>query len=348
MEEKLKNIVILRTDRIGEVLLSTVAVDAVRERYPEARITFVTSGYSRDIVEGRPGIEDIIVCDTVRKGNVFIKAFKLFALLRKGRFDAAVVLNPHKALHLACYMAGIPERIGYDRKWGELLTRKIKDERAKGEKHEVEYTADLLRLLDPDIRVSAPRLAVDRQAEERVEKMLADKGMVLYRPLVVVHPGSSNPAKMWPAARYAELIKKLKEEIYCDVGIIGGEEERDLVRKIITEADEDVADMTGALGLKELAAFIKKARLFIGNDAGPMHMAAALDVPVLAIFGRNIAGAGPVRWRPWGDGNVVIHENPGCSPCGDASCANGYRCMDLVTVEKVFGAAKEMLRDGRE
>ena len=339
----MNNIVILRTDRIGEVLLSTVAVDAVKRRYPEARVSFVTSEYSRPVIEGRADIERIITVDTMKKGENFVKAAKLASSVRKGGFDTAVVLNPHRVLHLACFLAGIPRRVGYDRKWGFLLTDKAPDERDKGEKHEIEYTMELLGKLDIKDAPPSPQLSVREKSEKSVEEVLSRMGVDKASRLVAVHPGSSNPAKIWPPENYAGLIRRILSELDCRIAVIGSKVEKDLDEGIIREADKEVIDLTGALDLKELAALLKRSAVFVGNDTGPMHMAAALGTPVVAIFGRNIPGAGPKRWCPWGKKNVVFHEDPGCDPCYDTKCPYDHKCLRAVTVDAVFEAVKGLL-----
>ena len=338
-----KNIVILRTDRIGEVLLSTAAVTALRRRYPECKITFVTSEYSRPLVEGRTDIKEVITVDTFTKDGWVSKAIVLASILRREKFDVAVVLNPHKMLHLACFLAGVPHRIGYDRKWGFLLTDKITDERDKGEKHEVEYTMDLLRLLGVTAPAPKVSLHVGVASDDAVDDILYSKGARPGRSLVVVHPGSSNPAKIWPGERYSELIRRIKTEMDVDVAVLGGRSEKDLAEKIIKEAAVDVLSLVAELDLKELGAILKRSDLFIGNDAGPMHMASALHTPVIAIFGRNIPGVSPRRWRPWGEGNVVFHETPGCDPCHDTTCPYDYKCLKSITVDAVFSEVKRIV-----
>jgi heptosyltransferase-2 len=343
MRDKSKNIVILRTDRIGEVLLSTAAVDAIKDRHPDARVSFVTSGYSRPLLEDRGDIEQVITAETMTGGRCFQKAISLAGKLRAGRYDIAIVLNPHKMLHLACFLAGIPRRIGYDRKWGILLTDRFRDDRDKGDRHEVECTMELLERAGMDIGRPQISLEVNKSSEKRVEELLSGKGISGDSSLVAVHPGSSNPAKIWPGRNYSEIIRRMKQGLGCDVAVLGSEEEKDLAGKIIRQAGVEVIDLTGELDLKELAAFLKKAALFVGNDTGPMHMAAALKVPVIAIFGRNIPGVSPVRWRPWGEGHVVFHEDPGCDPCNDTECRNDFKCLRSVTTDAVFKAIEQIL-----
>lgn len=344
MNEKIKNIVILRTDRIGEVLLSTVAADAIKKHYPKARITFVTSSYSRQIVEGRDNIDEVIIAETMHGKNRLGRALRLAILMKERKFDASIVLNPHRTLHLACFLAGIPRRLGYDRKWSFLLTEKIADERYMGEKHEIEYTMDLLRLLGIDEKAQSPRLPLNTQAENVIERILLSKDIDQDLPLVAIHPGSSNPAKIWSHERYGELIKRLKQEVPCNIVVLGSKTESVLTRNMIQEVGEEVIDLIGLLDIKELTALIRRTDLFISNDTGPMHMAAALDVPVIAIFGRNIPGVSPRRWRPWGDKHMVFHEDVACDPCYDTACPYGYKCMRMITVDMVFEAAKEMLK----
>jgi lipopolysaccharide heptosyltransferase II len=343
MEKKFENIVILRTDRIGEVLLSSAVVDAIKDRHHDARISFVTSEYSSPLLENRSDIERVLTADTMTKGGCFSRAISLARELRSGGYDTAIVLNPHKMLHLACFLAGIPRRIGYDRKWGFFLTDKFRDDRNRGDRHEIECTVELLERAGIGVGRPQLRLELDKNAEEKVKELLSEKGITGERPLVLIHPGSSNPAKIWPGENYAEIIRRIKKDLGCDIAVLGSKEEGALAGKIIRESEVGAIDLTGALDLKELAAVLKRSALFIGNDTGPMHMAAALKVPVIAIFGRNIPGVSPMRWRPWGDGHMVFHEDPGCDPCYDTECPYDYKCLRSVTADIVFKTAKKIL-----
>jgi heptosyltransferase-2 len=323
-----KKIVIMRTDRIGEVLLSTIAVDAVRKQYPVSSVTFVTSAYSKPLIEGRDDLDEVITADTKSKKKWIVKAVQLASVLRKRKFDLAIILNPHKMLHLAVFLAGIPCRAGYSRKWGFLLNRKIRDERGEGKKHEVEYTMDLLRSLGIEEMEPVLHLPVEERAEGSITKIFSKKGIDPDKPVIAIHPGSSNPVKIWSSDSYAELVRKVKTELNCNVVILGTADERILSEDIIKKANRGAINLVGDLDLKELAALLARSALFIGNDTGPMHMAAALGVPVIAIFRQEAPGAGPTRWRPWGEGHVVFHESPG----------------EEVAVGKVFEAVKKIMK----
>ncbi len=346
MKGNIKNIAIFRTDRIGEVLLSTVAVTAIKEHYPEADISFITSEYSKSLLGGRGDIKKILTVNTYSKNKWLLRSIKLALVLKKNRFDMAVILAPHKMLHLACFLAGIPNRLGYDRKWGCLLTKKITDERGNGNKHETEYTMDLLKEIGINTPTPKPKLFVDNEAEVIVDDFIQQHGLEAEsRPLVVMHPGSSNPAKIWTKNRYVELIKKLKATVNCCIVMVGDKNDREFAGKVIEKTGLNVLNTSSMFDLKELAAFLRRADLFIGSDTGPMHMAVALDVPVIVIFGRNVPGVSPVRWGPCGDGHVVLHEPCDSDVCYDTDCPYGYKCLENVTSEAVCEAASKILAD---
>ena len=341
----IKTLVILRTDRNGKVLLSTVAIDAVKDQFPNVEISFVTSTYSKSLLEDRDNVKEIFTFDIFKEKGIFWNAIALAKKLKAAKFDTSVTLNPHKVLHLACFFAGIPLRIGYDRKWGFLLNKKIRDKRDEGKKHEIEYTYDLLALLGVTKPVKGPYLPVNKKAEESLAGILTGKGIFSDKKMIVIHPGSSNPSKIWSWRNYVELIKRIKKNIYSNVVLVGSEQEKDISGKIMENSGEDVKDLTGCLDIKELIAFLRRCDVFIGNDTGPMHMAAAVGIPVVAIFGRNIPGVSPVRWRPWGDKNIVLYRTMGCDPCLDSGCRKNFKCLEAVTVDAVFSAAKGIMKN---
>lgn len=344
MAARFNNIVIMRTDRIGEVLIAASAVDRIKKDNPEANITFITSGYSRPLVEGRMDIAEVVVVDTVNKRGWLRRAILLSRFLKRKNFDLAIVLNPHKLLHLACFLAKVPCRLGYRRKWGFLLTHGEKDQRHKGEKHEVEYVMDLLEKVgiksDDEPSVS---LVFDKDAQRAVKTLLGANSMSMDRPIIAIHPSASNEAKMWGKDRFRELVKKLSSEKKVYVCVIGDRHSRRLAEEIIHGEDHSIVkDFTGMFDLKQLSAFLSKCSVLVTNDSGPMHMAAALGTPVVAIFGRNISGVSPARWRPWGKGHVVLHKGK-CVPCLDTKCRNGYKCFSEITVGEVFNKVTGLL-----
>lgn len=305
--KNIRRIAIFRTDRIGEVLLSTPVIEALKNRFPQAEISFITSPYASDIVSNRLDLYEVIIFSTINRGVSLLETLALSLKLRSRRFDLAVILNPHKMLHLAAFLAGIPHRIGFDRKWGFLLNHKREDCKDEGRMHEVEYNLGLLETIGIKETSAAPFINVLSKASDDIERLFKERGIAPNKKSIIVHPGSSNPAKRWPAENFIELIKRLSADSSLNIIVSGDSSEKTLCDKIVSAAaGSNVYNLAGLLSLGQLAALFKAADLMITNDNGPMHIAAAVGTRVIAIFGRNIPGVGPKRWGPYGKGHIVF------------------------------------------
>jgi ADP-heptose:LPS heptosyltransferase len=305
----IRSIAILRTDRIGEVLLATPVIEALKKKFPKARISFVTSSYSIDIVFDRTDLSNIITFDTIPKSPPLIKAFTLADKLKRINCDMAIVLNPHKVLHLGVFLAGIKYRVGFDRKWGFLLNIKTKDTRGQAEMHEVAYNLRLLRLIDIYEENIPPFIPVLSKSSYYVSGLLEQSGITGRKKIIVVHPGSSNPSKMFPVDKFKAVIKLLVETGESDIVIIGSRDEKALALKLEEGFGSNVHNLSGLFTLRKLCALLKRADLFITNDNGPMHIAAAVGTKVLALFNKDAVGSNPLRWGPYGDKHTVIYKS---------------------------------------
>lgn len=343
--EEIRNIVILRTDRIGEVLLSTPVIEVLEIRFPKAKISFVTSSYAEGVVSNRDDLDEILIFSTVGTKVSVRKALSLSRKLRSRNFDLAVVLNPHKALHVAVFLAGIPYRIGFDRKWGVLLSHKIEDRRDEGRMHEVNYNLALLQTLGIRQKDIAPTMNVSAEDRDYLESVIARFNIDWDNKIVAIHTGTSNPAKQWPVENFTELIRRLISSANLNIVLVGDKGERVMCEKIISEVGRSrVFNLAGLLTVRQLAALFKWADLMITNDNGPMHIAAAVDKKVIAIFGRNIPGVSPTRWAPYGKGHIIFHKDPGCSPCYDKNCPYSFKCLNNITPDEVFEATQKILK----
>jgi heptosyltransferase-2 len=340
----IRRIAILRTDRIGEVILSTPVIEALKRRFPQAEISFITSPYAREIVADRPDIAEVITFDTIERKVSLWEAFALSSILRKRNFDMAVILNPHKALHLAVFLAGICYRVGFDKKRGFLLNYRIKDKRQEGKLHELNYNLGLLETIGIKEKDIPPFINVSTRDSYYIKGLFEQFGIAPSKKIIIIHPGTSNPAKMWPAQYFKELINKLTATGNFNIIVIGDRSEKQLCEKIVSETNNKALNLAGLFTLKQLAALLKEANLFISNDAGPMHMAAALKKRVIAIFGRNIPGVSPTRWGPYGVDHIIFHKDPGCSPCLDRDCPYNFKCLTNITPDEVFNAAIKILQ----
>lgn len=336
-----KRILIARTDRIGDVTLSTPAVKAIYETYPNSFISFMVQPYAKGVVKGNPYLDEVIVFDKKRLHRGILGMFKFVRMLKARRFDVAVILHPTIRVHLAVFLAGIPERIGYRKKMGFLLTKSIPHDKQLGKKHEAEYTLDVLRPLGIEGSDAGLFVPVDEDATEKVEGFLSSKGIDKDDVIVGIHPGASCPSKKWPFDRFAALADKIINSFDSKVVMIAGPSDMSLGDKAASLSKKGVVNLAGTLSIRELAAFLKRCSLFISNDSGPVHIAVAVGTPVISIFGRNEKGLSPKRWRPLGKDDIVIHKDVGCKKCLAHNCKIGFKCLKQIDVDEVLDAVRK-------
>ncbi len=323
--EQVQRIVFIRTDRLGETLLNLPAIAALKRALPHASITFLVQAELALLFQDVPAIDRIISYEPTAGQSSWNCARRLANMLKPLQLDLAVVSNPKKELHLGVWLAGIRWRVGYARKLGRwLLTHRLQDRKALGERHEVEYNLDLVRALG--LPVSAISCSLPRFTREQADvvQLLERQGIKASKPFVAIHPWSSNPAKQWPADRFQSLIRQAIEHLGIPVVLIGGTEELARAREVLP-AGMSVANLAGQLSLRQLAALLHMARLLVSNDSGPVHLAAAMNTNTLVLFGTTTPATGPRRWGPWGTGHAVIVKPS----------------MDAISVEEVF---KELMR----
>lgn len=314
--KEFKNILIVRTDRVGDVILTVPAIKALRQALPHSRISLLVSPATRDLVEGSPFADEVLVDDRRHEHQGMAGFLRLLWSLRRRRFDLAVIYHTKRRTNLLCFLAGIPCRAGYkNKKCGFLLTHPLADERPLGRRHEAQYCLDVLRDLGIESAVFAKtpeELAEDlhvvlREESERwAETFLAQDHLGTAGRLVAVHPGASDPSKRWPAERFAEVIDVLAKRYDSPAVIIGTAQISGIATRISSQARAKVLDLTGKTNLSQLASLLKRCHLLISNDSGPVHLAAAVGTPVVSIFTRNQPGINPERWRPLGAKSRVV------------------------------------------
>ena len=302
-----QRLVLLRTDRLGDVLLTLPTVHALRRTFPGVRITLVVRPTIRDLLTGHPDVDEVIAYDDKGKPEFnWRRTDRLARKLRANRFDVAVVSNPKRELHVAVFLAGIPIRVGYHRKWPFLLTHTVEDRHATTPLHQAQLNLGLLEAIR--LRLETPSLRIPVSTEELVaaHALLARQGLAETARIIGLHPWSSNPAKQWPAEQFRAVAEGLVTRGYR-VLLIGGEEERSQADRFLAPLRVPVCDLTGRLHLRQLAAVLVCCRALVTNDSGPMHLAAAVGTPTVALFGHGTAG-GPRRWGPWGRGHRILHR----------------------------------------
>jgi heptosyltransferase-2 len=302
-----RNIFLIRTDRVGDVILTTPAVRAIRQTFPKARVTMMVAAANASLMDGNPDINQLMVDDRWGKHKGMGGFWRLVREVRCQHFDIAVNFIPKKRTNLLCFLAGIPRRVGYlNNKYGFLLSHQILDSRHQGTMHESEYCLQVVKTLGATTDTLMPFLSVKPDDESWAKDVLSHAGYDSSSIMVAVHAGASCPTKRWPVARFADLLKQMRRTYFCHIVLVGGPETIASSRELGKQLGDPVLDMTGKTTLGRLAGLLQECRLLISNDSGPVHMADALGIPVVSIFTRNHPGINPQRWRPLGPQSRVV------------------------------------------
>ncbi|MDD5019198.1 MAG: glycosyltransferase family 9 protein [Candidatus Omnitrophica bacterium] len=342
-DDRYRRILLVRTDRIGDVVLSTPVIKALREHYPSSFIAMMVSVATREVVEGNPYLDQVIVFDKDRAQQGLWATLKFSRYLSGFSFDVAVVLHPTFRVHLVTFLAGIRERIGYDRKGSFFLTRRLEHKKQEGLKHEIEYNFDLLASLGVGGGTRELYVPVKQESDDFVADFLARLGVGKSERLVAVNPAASCPSKLWPAEKFAFLIDRIQRELGVRALVVADAAHRLISEEIFSLVRTRPLDGSGCFSLTQLAGLFKRCELLVSNDSGPVHIAVAVGTPVISIFGRNQAGLSPRRWGPVGPFDAVLHKPMTCSPCLAHDCRKGFACLDAISVEDVMQEARRIL-----
>jgi lipopolysaccharide heptosyltransferase II len=343
----LKRILIIRTDRIGDVVLSTPVIQALRNRFPQAYIAFLTGPDTEPALKHNSKLDEIIVYDKLGAHRSWGNTLRFAGKLRKNKFDIAFILHSTNRVNWITALAGIRHRVGYDRRLGFLLTQRLKYTKGEGKKHEVDYNLDLLKAVGINEDFRKPSWTVLKTESKEINEFLEEERVGADDSIVVVHPGASTHTKRWSAQKFSELCKRLADDGKMRVVLVSGKGEAHITREVFEKGPSGMINWGGSLNLRQLAALLKRARLFIANDGGPVHISTAVGTPVVSIFGRRQPGLGPVRWAPVGPYDQVAHHDLGCEPCIPDPCPLNLECLEVLSVDDVWKAvckAREEVR----
>ncbi|WP_371363063.1 Lipopolysaccharide heptosyltransferase 1 [Sporomusa rhizae] len=333
---KYRNILIVKLSAIGDVIHALPVASALKQQFPEARITWVVEKPAYDILHNNPYIDEIIIFNKVNFKTVagFIKNAPGFTTaLRQHRFDLAIDLQGLFKSAAIAFLSGASKRLVYcnARELSHLVSKQICGPNQDG--HVVDRYLDVVRALG--CLADNPEFVIhitNKEAELAVAK-LKQAGMEIDRPYIVLIPGTNWPNKCWPTKHFAQLADKLYDENIIPV-IVGSPADTALARDIIAKTKIPPVDLTGKTSLKELSYILKNAQKVVAGDTGPMHLAAALQTPVIALFGPT----DPKRNGPYGTGHLVLTTNHSCQGCWQRQCPEGRDCLDNIEVNEVFEA----------
>ena len=332
---------------IGDVLLTTPAIRLIRQSYPNAHITMVVNNGTDDVIRYNPNLDKIITIDRrmIEAAHLYSRLhyeWNTLKTLREQPCDLSVDFDSGERAAYLSLLSNTRIRIGLNYKKGIrklIFNRQI---RINGYTHTVEKNLMLVeQALGLKRTDTMLELYTSTEEEDYIDSWLHSNGL-LHRDFVVVHPGARFWFKRWSTEKWAGMIDLIQSELNIPVVISGGQKELDDIRAISSLMTTPTYSLAGRTSILDLAALLKKAALFIGNDSGPTHVAAASGTKVIALFGPT----SPAVWRPWGDGHTVIYKQFDCSPCGRIHCdLDKENCMGKISISEVFSAVCQSLTD---
>ncbi|GAL85961.1 glycosyl transferase family protein [Sporocytophaga myxococcoides] len=354
----LRNILCIRLDNMGDVLMTTPALRALKDSFPERKITLLTSSAGKAVAQFIPTIDKVIVFDTpwVKNNGTFSssKTFEMIELLKRENFDGAIIFtvysqNPLPAAML-CHLAEIPKVLGYCRENPyHLISEWVPEEEPLTEiKHEVIRQLDLVGYAGCYIANKELNICLPSDYDSDITELLKGKG-IKQGNYIVIHPGASEEKRMFPLDKFSEAANLLVDRLGIPVVVTGNKEERKLAEEIERNTDNKVINLAGELDLSGFIALIKKAKVVVSNNTGTVHIAAATQTPVVVLY----ALTNP-QHAPWCVPHVVLPFDVPADMLSKNTIINyAYQKSFInkpkeITPEVILSAVKQLIEPSQE
>ena len=335
-----KRVLVVRLGAIGDVCNALVFATALKRARPDVEIGWVVHELVRPLVDGHPAVDRVHLW---KRKSGLSGLLSVVREVRAAKYELAVDLQRIQKSALLARLSGAARVLGYDRERTKELSWIWTGERiAAGDPgaHMVDQYRDVARHLGAD-GPAVHELPLDPQAVHAADVVIQRAGGAP----IVINLSASKPANRWDPERFGELANRITSELSIAVCFTGAPDERPALERAMSSVAESskVIDLVGKTSLPQLWSLLSKARLFIGCDTGPMHLASAVGTPVVALFGP----ANPRRTGPYGENHRIVSVLPECAPCNKKTCSMPrHACMEDITVELVFLAVRELLAGG--
>ena len=352
-------VLLIRLRLIGDVVFTTPVIRALKRALPDAQISYLVEREAASVVAGNPHLAEVIVIPRRRGLSRLADDARLAARLRRRRFDLVIDMHGGPRSSLLTLATGAPQRIGYripGRTW--MYTRAVPRPRELRPRHSVLNQWDLLDAIGgldagvPDPSRDAVEMPIHPDVDARMDRRLADAGVLPTHELIVIHVSAGNPFRRWPEDAFVRLVTGLAGHPARRLILSSGPSDRHAANRIAerarralgAEAAGRVVDF-GDFDLPELRALVARSRLFVGGDTGPLHIAATTATPVVAVFGPTLAE----RSAPWRNPasptvSLAVDGLP-CRPCEQRRCVHGdFRCLTSLAPDDVLSAAERLLK----
>ncbi len=339
-EQNTHRILVRAVNWIGDAVMTTPALMSVRQTFPAAEITLLSNPLVGQLLQGHPAVDRVLCFDRKAMHRGLAGRLRLARLLRRERFDLVMILPNSFDAALVPWLARIPQRWGKasdGRSW--LLTKRFHDQHRVVPEHEVHYYLRLLESFGIRGSVTVPFLVTTDHEDQAAADLLAAHGITPHDCVVGINAGASfGSAKRWYPERFAGVAQHLAAVWHAKIILFGGPDEVAIVTAIDDALAGNCVNMAGKTTVRQLMAMIKRCSFFVTNDSGPMHIAAAFGVPLVAVFGpTDHLGTAPVTEKA-----VIVRQPVDCAPCKLRACPSDHRCMTAVTVEQVVLASEQL------
>jgi lipopolysaccharide heptosyltransferase II len=339
-QDQVHNILLIKLERIGDVVLSTPAIRAIKSFFPDSNISIVVNLYTKPLIKNDPHINEVYTYDkrkSLKKKIHFIKE------LRRKKFDLAVDLGTRDLLFTSVWLLSLSKTriaVGLNNFGrGFLYNYKVSPSSTP-----LPYSQEVLNILAPlgitDVDIQ-PKLYLSEEDITYIQDYLTSMGIKSGDLLIGIHPGGYFKTLRWTKHGYAQVADYLITKYNAKVFFLGSTKEQPLVDEVVRLMKEKPIDVAGKTSLGQLMALISQCQLFIGGSSGPLNIALGLEVPTISFLGPSI----PERWWPQGEKHIVLRKDLPCSPCRSGYCFRGdIACMVNITKEEVIEAVDKQLQ----
>jgi heptosyltransferase-2 len=345
MQEQPVKIFIRGLNWIGDAIISTPAIRMLRQTFQQAHITLMVRPWVASVYENNPDIDDLWIHDDASSRQSFLKAV---SMVRKGRFQIGIAFPNSFRSALLMNLGRIKLRVGYRQGARSILLNQAMPVSDRIKRiHQVYYYLQLLSpFCQPPPRSPQLVLTPGELEREEVRQLIQQHGLDRGQTLIGLAPGAINSdAKRWPTDKYAELATRLGKQPHAEIILLGSSQEKSIIERVASQTQARTFNFTGQLSLGQAIALIEQLNGLICNDSGAMHIAAALKVPTVAVFG-------PTEWNttyPFSRLSTIVRkEGIECAPCMLRNCPIDHRCMVRIGIDDVLKSFRQIILDAKD
>ena len=336
----LKKILLIRLRRIGDVVMTTPAVAALKRALPPASLTYVIEAPLRRLVEGNPDLDRVIV---VPAGQGTAGFLGFIRDIRREKYDAVLDFHGGPRASRIAWLSGAKLKVGYELKHkGFMYDIRVPRSSPEGRIHSVENHLNLVRALGLQVEEPLPPLSLPqarKEEKEKIDRFWLENGLAA-AATIVLHVGAGNEFRDWGVENLSSLASLLALRAGAKVVLVGAAGDRQRAAEVRSASPSSVLSLAGELNLIELRDLIARAKVFVGPDSGPMHIAATTQTPIVALFGPTL----PANFAPWRAESTLIEKDLGCRPCRQRRCVSrDFRCLRTITPAEVLAACTKYL-----